>query len=196
MKFMAFTDDQQPFYSDENEHIIFRVKDAKELIAEQMHVPVTRLLLMGSQDDPEILRELYEDLMPERVWHLEATFETPDGTKKAEVFLMLKDHQLILPKRIFPRLEVFLSAQREQAKQAIPDLALDYILTLEETTEVAWRFWRDFLYYARKHPNEPIRDLVGAIRREMNGAYTNLQRVNFLQPHDEEELRDPFHGSI
>jgi len=58
---------------------------------------------MGSQDNPERLEDLYGDLKPERVWYLEATFGTPDGTKKAEVFLMLKEHQLSLPKRVFPR---------------------------------------------------------------------------------------------
>ena len=60
--------------------------------------------------------------------------------------------------------------QREQAKQNIPDMALDYILTLEETTEVAWRFWRDVLYSARSHSNEPIRDLIGRERIQVCNA--------------------------
>lgn len=194
MKYMPFTDEQQPFYSDEGENVIFRVKDAKALIEKHMRLEVTNLALMGCQDDPDALKTLYEDLMPERVWFLEATFATPQGLQKAEVFLMLKNHQLSLPKKVFPRLEVFLSANREYAKQNIPPMALDYILTLEETVSETWRFWRDLLYFVDEHPDRPISDLVEAIRGEMNRVYKGLQRVNFLNASDEQS--DPFNGGL
>lgn len=195
MKYMPFTDDQQPFYSDERENLIFRVKDAKDLIEKHMHLEVTKLSLLGCQDNPELLKGLYEDLMPERVWYLQAIFATPEGIKEAEVFLMLKDRQLSLPKKIFPRLQVFLSANRELAKQDIPPQTLDYILTLEEIISDTWGFWRKLLYSMDEHPHEPVSELVGYIRKDMNGVYKSLQRVNFLSTSDEQP-RDPFEGGI
>lgn len=194
MNYMPFKDEQQPIYADEHENIIFRVADIKKLIEDATQLPVTRLVSMGSNSNPTKLRELYGNLNPERIWFVQAIFQTPEGVKTAEVLVMLKDRQLSLPHRIFLHLEKFLAANRDQAKQGIPDLTLDYIQTLESIVSDTWRFWRDLTYLMDQfHADMFVKEMLKpSVKDQMEGLYKALQTVNFLMMHDREQ--DPFPG--
>lgn len=141
MQNMPFKSDQQPFYSDENENVIFRVKDIKKLLEEYVKLPLIECRSMGTDSDPSRLQELYPDLMPDRIWFVWAIFQAPEGKKTSEVFLMLKDGKLSFPRGVFLHLETFLVSHRRQVKQDSSDSTRDYIETLEEIASNSWRFW-------------------------------------------------------
>ena len=191
MPYMPFLDDQQPVYADENESIVFRVKDFKTLIEEHLKFPVTGLSLMTMNDDPEHLQALYEDLQPDRIWFVFASVETPEGPKTSEVFIMLRDRKLSLPKKVFLHLETFAFSQRDTAKRDIPDLTLDYIQTLERCVSDTWRVWRDLTYYLHEHKDNPdIWEIREVFKRQMDKLYRDFQNVGFLN--ENEERQDPF----
>ncbi|HLZ57108.1 MAG TPA: hypothetical protein VKR06_09190 [Ktedonosporobacter sp.] len=194
MPYMPFKDDQQPLYADEHENILFRVKDLKQRIEDSTHLPVIGLMSLGSRDDPESLKELYGDLLPERVWFVRATFQTPEGRKTSEIFVILKEGQLQFPRGISLHLETFLAPHRKQAKQDIPELTLDYIETLEGAVSDTWRFWRDLAYFLDHHHAHPfVREVLKPqFKDQLSGLYNDFKAVNFLTGSD--EATDPFPG--
>jgi len=188
MPYEPFREDQQPVYANEHEDIVFRVKDFKTLIEEHLKLPVTGLSLMTMVDNQEHLQALYGDLQPDRIWFVFARIETPDGPKTSEVFVMLKDKKLSLPKKVFLHLETFGLSQRNKAKQDIPDLTLDYIQTLERCVSDAWRIWRDLSYYLdRHHDNPEMKKVWGFAKQPMDGLYKGFQNVGFLNTDEERQ---------
>lgn len=196
MEYISFKDEQQLIYVNEEENIILRVSDIKKLIENTTQLPVTSLVSMGSDSDPVKLKEFYGELHPERVWFVQASFQAPEGVKTAEAFVMLKDHQLSLPRGLFLHLEKFLAANRNQAKQDIPDITLDYIQTLEDIVSGTWRFWRDLSYLMDQfHAERFVKEMLKpSVKDQMKRLYEAMQAVNFLTLHDREQ--DPFPEGI
>lgn len=191
MEYRPFEEDQQTVYADEQENVLFRVKDFKALIEEHIHLPVTDLSLMSLVDNPDHLRDLYGDLEPDRVWFVLATITTPEGEATSEVFVMLKKGKLSIPKKMFLHLKTFGSSARRKATEEGNPFTRDYIYTLEESVSDAWRFWRDLCYYASRHQNEPAgRDLREHFTGQLNRLYKTFQDVGFLD--GKEKRHNPF----
>ncbi|SRR6266568_7811068 len=179
---MKNMDDTRPIYSDETETVVFRAKDFKQFIEAETHLPVKELFLFDKASHPEILVEQPE-MIPERAWYFQATFQTPEGDKEAEVVIGLKDGMLRLYNHVRPVLKVFKEKDRKRAKEGIPDLTQDYIAQLEHVGVRAWILWKELYEYVKDDPR-----LVG-LKGLMKGFRDEYEKVGHLLPdrYDQEE---------
>lgn len=179
---MGRVDDNRPIYSDETETVVFRLKDFKQVVEAHTHLQVTDFFVLDKSRFPEDYAQQPE-MQPERAWFFQATFETPEGDKEAEVVIGLKDNTLLVFGHVRPKLKVFKKKNREKAKEGIPDLTYDYIRQLERAANKAWLLWKEV--YDTLHnvpPSTRLADVKDDFQKFLDYFYTEFEKVGFLLP--------------
>jgi len=141
-------DENKIIYSDETENTIFRVKDIKNVLEAYTHLPVLELTLLGKSKYHENLAQ-----QPEQAWFFEATFQSSEGEKEAEVTISRNGDVLSVGSPFRPVLKNFKEHDRARAKENIPDLTRDYIEQLEQVGVSAWVLWKQLHERVKDDPS-------------------------------------------
>ena len=179
---MGLVDDNRPIYSDETETVVFRLKDFRQVVETHTHLKISDFFVLDKSRFPEDYAQQTE-MQPERAWFFQATFETQEGDKEAEVVVGLKDNTLHVYGQVRPKLKVFKEKNREQAKEDIPDLTYDYIRQLERVGNRAWLLWKEI--YDTLHnvpPSTHLTVVKDEFQKFLDYFYEEFEKVGFLLP--------------
>jgi hypothetical protein len=174
-------DENGLMYADEEETVIYRIKDLREALEMSYHMAVIDLIMLQENSRP--------DTVYTREWLFGVTFATPEGEQEAEILVGVKKKETDLHIYEASRLKAktFRANTRQLAKEGIPNLTLDYIEQLEQTGQAAWLLWHRVTEYLRTTPSLRLEDVAETFQEALNGFYREYRKVGFLKP-------DPHHS--
>jgi hypothetical protein len=183
-------DENSPIYADEFETTVFRLKDFRQVIENHYQLPVKTCTFMSESQYPEwAVREGKQ--APDCAWFFDVTFKTPEGDKGAEVEVGVKENALQVCHPPRPKLKVFRDRDRKRAKEGIPNVTLDYIEQLEQSSRRAWLLWKDVFDYLHNVPDMRLSEVRQPFLRVLDSFYKEFEKVGFLLPDGNTPLTVP-----